>query len=342
MIILTNGLTDVVDEGFLKVANNFVKKIKSNKKDTIVISYERTSDLADHHLNLNKLLLNKQLKKLVSKKVKEKDTFLYIPFPAKTLATAIRIFIISVLYAKKPNVILVMKNKYNILARTLIKLSKANIIVLSNDSYEFYTDFLPNKRVKYLKTGVDTEKFIPCDSKSKQALKEKYGFDPNVPIVLHVGHLNYGRNVNELLKIDKKYRVLLITSTLTKSEQDEHLKKTLLAEKNITIFEHYIPNIQEIYQMADVYFFPTVEACHCIDVPLSCLEAASCNLPVVTTDYGEMKVFRGKEGFYFIEDFSKQNINSIIDLALINCSESVSSRNSVLEYDWKNLYEYVD
>ena len=28
MMILTNGLTDVVDEGFLKVANSLVKRLK--------------------------------------------------------------------------------------------------------------------------------------------------------------------------------------------------------------------------------------------------------------------------------------------------------------------------
>ena len=339
MIILTNGLTEVADEGFLKVANNLVKQIKSKKDGVFVISYERTSPLADEYLSFNKLLISKKLMKLLRGK---KDSLLYIPFPAKTLPTAMRVFILSFLYGKKPDVVLAMKNKYGFLARLLLKLSRANIIVLSNDAYEFYGQFLSRKRIRYLKTGVDTEKFSPVDAAAKSELRKKYGFESDVPLILHVGHLNYGRNVNELLKIDKAYRVLLVTSTLTKDEQDKQLRERLLAKENITVFDHYIQDIQDIYRMADVYFFPTLQDCHCIDVPLSCLEAASCNLPIVTTDYGEMKVFRGKEGFYFIEDFSKQNINSIIDLALINCSESVSSRNSVLEYDWKNLYEYVD
>ena len=87
--------------------------------------------------------------------------------------------------------------------------------------------------------------------------------------------------------------------------------------------------------MSDVYFFPTLQACRCIDVPLSCLEAAACNLPVVTTDYGEMKAFKGKKGFYFIQNFSEQNLNFIIDVAITGVDES--TRSSVLEYDWKNI-----
>lgn len=331
MIILTNGLTEVADEGFLKVANNLVKQIKSKKDGVFVISYERTSPLADEYLSLNKLLISKKLMKLLRGK---KDSLLYIPFPAKTLPTAMRVFILSFLYGKKPDVVLVMKNKYGFLARLLLKLSRANIIVLSNDAYEFYGQFLSRKRIRYLKTGVDTEKFSPVDATAKSELRKKYGFESDVPLILHVGHLNYGRNVNELLKIDKAYSVLLVTSTLTKDEQDKQLRESLLAKENITVFDHYIQDIQDIYRMADVYFFPTLQDCHCIDVPLSCLEAASCNLPIVTTDYGEMKAFKGKAGYYFIESFDEDAINSYIEKALL--SDEKSTRASVLEYDWNN------
>lgn len=331
MIILTNGLTEVADEGFLKVANNLVKQIKSKKDGVFVISYERTSPLADEYLSLNKLLISKKLMKLLRGK---KDSLLYIPFPAKTLPTAMRVFILSFLYGKKPDVVLVMKNKYGFLARLLLKLSRANIIVLSNDAYEFYGQFLSRKRIRYLKTGVDTEKFSPVDATAKSELRKKYGFESDVPLILHVGHLNYGRNVNELLKIDKAYRVLLVTSTLTKDEQDKQLRERLVAKENITVLDHYIQDIQDIYRMADVYFFPTLQDCHCIDVPLSCLEAASCNLPIVTTDYGEMKAFKGKAGYYFIGSFDEDAINSYIEKALL--SDEKSTRASVLEYDWNN------
>lgn len=86
--------------------------------------------------------------------------------------------------------------------------------------------------------------------------------------------------------------------------------------------------------MSDLYFFPVKEDGHCIDVPLSCLEAASCDLPVITTDFGEMKEFTGKLGFYRINDFDENGLNGLIEYVLR--SEPYSTRKSVLQYDWDN------
>ena len=92
MIILTNGLTGVADEGFLKVANSLIKRIKSRDTDNVfIITYERGSEFSDKHVEVNKLLLNKDLIATIRNR---KDDVLYIPFPAKPIATALRIFIL--------------------------------------------------------------------------------------------------------------------------------------------------------------------------------------------------------------------------------------------------------
>lgn len=331
MLILSNGLTEVVDEGFLKVANSLVKRIKKADPTVTVVSYERKSSITDYYLSLNKLLLNRELILLIRK---HNDSVLYIPFPAKTLATALRIFILSLLKRKHLKVILVMKSHMNLPARVLLMLSNADLIVLSKDAEVFYQNILPSTRVKYLKTGVDTSKFVPAQPKRMAELKEKYGFDPDRPIILHVGHLKQGRNVGELVKIDKKYQVLLVTSTLTKEERDIDLQEKLLNCPNIRIIDEYIPNIEEIYQMSDIYFFPTKVSGNCIDVPLSCMEAAACNKPVITTDYGEMKEFIGKSGFYFIDENENSDLNRLIERVL--CAREHNTRDAVLEYDWNN------
>ncbi|MBR5773390.1 MAG: hypothetical protein IKY44_00935, partial [Clostridia bacterium] len=61
MLILSNALTNVVDEGCVKVANSLVKRIKSTDESTTVITFDRQSDLADEHLAVNKLLLSRGL-----------------------------------------------------------------------------------------------------------------------------------------------------------------------------------------------------------------------------------------------------------------------------------------
>lgn len=335
MLILSNGLCKNADEGFLKVACSLVKRIKQADKSVTVVSYERQSPLTDYFLKLNKLFLNGSLFRVIRK---HKGAVLYIPFPAKTVATALRIFVLSLMQKGRLDVLLVMKSPMNTFAKALVKLSGANIVVLSKDAKEFYTRFINENKITYLKTGIDTEKFVPVTQEEAKRLKEKHGFDPDKSVILHTGHLKEGRNVAQLAKIDEKYQVLLVTSTLTKNEQDSRLKNTLQNCPNIKIIDEYIPHIEEFYQLCDAYFFPTTQACNCIDVPLSCLEAAACNKPIITTDYGEMAQFEGKEGFYFTNSFEKDHLNNLIATAIKN--KSPNTRTAVLPYNWQYAVEY--
>ena len=85
----------------------------------------------------------------------------------------------------------------------------------------------------------------------------------------------------------------------------------------MTLIDSYLQSIQEIYQLADVYLFPVMDIENCIDVPLSVLEAASCNLPIVTTEYGELTAFREQEGFLFIDALDSDSLNQALEKALL-------------------------
>ena len=329
MLILTNCLVKNADEGCVNVAYNLIKRIKTAVSDVKVVSYERTSELTDVEMKLNKLMLSISLFKLLQKE----EQVLYVPFPTRTLPASLRIWILS-LFCKNLNVLISMHDGIDKLSGLLLKSSKARLFVLSESAYKDFESFA-GERVVHIKTGVDTEKFVPVSPEKSRELKIKYRFSPEKKVVLHVGHLNEGRNIGELLNINDNYQILLVTSTLTKNEQNTELKNRLQSKSNIKILDTYIPEIQEIYQLADIYFFPVVTTGHCIDIPLSCLEAAACNLPVVTTSYGAMEEFKGKNGFYHIDSF--ENINEIIKNAL--SVNEVSSRESVIEYDWNNAIE---
>ena len=328
MLILSNALTDVIDEGCVKVAYNLVKRIKNADKSTVVVSFDRRSDLSDEYISVNKLLINRKLIKAVRK---NKGKVVYIPFPAKTASTALRVFIMSLFAGNNFKVILCMTSGMDIISKLLFKISCAKFFVFSKKSFELYSSVVGEKRVTYLKTGVDTEKFLPVSEDKAKELKIKYGFDPNQKLVIHVGHINRGRNVQQLIKLTKRYQVLLVSSTLTKNEQDMTLKNELLSH-GVRIIDTYVKNIEEIYQMSDAYFFPVKEEGKCIDVPLSCLEASSCNKPIVTTDFGEMKEFIGKDGYYFIESFTTDKLEEKIAQALR--TENLSTRLAVMDYDW--------
>lgn len=313
----------------MKLASSLVKRIQSKyPNDIYVASFERDFPTSDVHLELNKFHISKRLISLIRK---QKQPVLYIPFPAPTTSMAIRIRVLSLFARRGLRVMMIRQYPMSRMAVALLRQSRAELVVFSRKAYEFYCHMVKD-RVMYLKTGVDTEKFVPVSAEKARALKIKYGFDPDRPVVLHVGHMKEGRNVAELMKIDEKYQVLLVVSTISKERQNSDLKSRLMKCSHIRVMEGYIPIIEEIYQMSDVYFFPVQEEGHCIDVPLSCLEAAACNIPVITTEYGEMSEFIGKSGFYFINTMSSSTINSTLAEVLENGVCDI--RKHVLSYNY--------
>lgn len=324
MIVLSNSLTDSADEGGLKLATSLVKRLEN----AYIVTYDRKSELSDEHLEINKFMLNRRLISIIRQK---KQPVLYIPFPAPSFSMALRIFIVSLFARYGLRVVLVRQYPMSKLAKLLVKLSKAELVVFSGRAKEFYSKLVTNN-INYLRTGVDTKKFLPVSEERTKQLKIKYGFDADRPLILHVGHMKDGRNVKELMKLDEKYQILLVVSTLSKERQNAELKEKLLSKPNIKIIDTYIPCIEEIYQMCDAYFFPVTEQGHCIDIPLSCMEAAACNKPVIATDYGEMREFVSKPYFYKITDFSQSALNALVQTALSD--KNCNSREQVLEYDW--------
>lgn len=336
MILLSNCLTDVPDEGCLKVANSLAKRIKQADKHVLFLSTARRSRLTDVYLEINKMLLSGKLVQILRK---QGEPLLYIPFPNRSLPNAVRIFWLSLICPKGVRVVFTMTYPYNWLAKGLLKLSKAHLYVLSRVSADYYMQMLGTDKVTYLKTGVDTGKFVPASMDQVLMLKKKYALDPNRKTVLHVGHMKAGRNIGELTKLDKNFQILLVTSTFTQDSQDMELRKQLDSCENITLIDTYLPNIEELYQLADVYFFPVMEQGNCIDVPLSCLEAAACGTPVVTTKYGEMEQFVGKPGFYFFNHMDSKTLNEIIAVAAKD--KTGASRESVLDYGWNNAVKQL-
>ncbi len=332
MIVLTNCLTQTADEGCLKVAVSLVKRIKEKAPETTIIGYERESKLCDVFLPLNKLMLSGKLMGLLRKK---KQPVLFVPFSAKMRSTALRTLVVSLFARGRVQLLQSMYSPMGTLAKLLIKLSGASLLCLSEDSYQYYGEKL-GKQAVYLRTGVDTEKFSPVTTAQKAALRKKYGLPNDKPIVLHVGHLKEARNIGWFLNLDAQYHGLLVVSTHNPDQQDEKLRQALLAKENLTLIDAYLPDIQEIYQLADVYLFPVVEVKGCIDAPLSAMESAACSLPVVATPFRELKTLLKQEGFYEIRDFASDSLHTLLQTAI---SEQRDPRPAILPYDWNYAVE---
>lgn len=331
MLVLTNCLSDTPDEGCVKVASSLINRMKQLDASVQVASYERCSQLSDIHLKTNKLLLSPRLAALVWK---HRKSLLYIPFPARAISNALRVLMLSLYAGRRVRVLISMQASETKLTRFLYRLCGASFVLLSPSATDYYASIVGKNKTFYLRTGVDLSRFSPITAEKKRALKQTYGLDPDRKVILHAGHMKKGRNIEQLLKIDPAHQVLLVTSTLTKSDQDATLREQLTSAPNIRVLDTYLPHIEEIYQLADAYYFPVQDSSHCIDMPLSCLEAAACNLPVITTHFGAMQEFEGKDGFLFLDAFTPQEINASLDEAL--SLPEVRTREAVAAYDWEH------
>ncbi len=125
--------------------------------------------------------------------------------------------------------------------------------------------------------GINTEKF-KADSTSRDELCEKLNLPEDKTIVLHVGHCSKGRFLEEMLTLDKsKYHCVVVASGMFSDENT--IKK--LQDGDIDVRFGFVKNIEDYYNCADVYFFPTKSSEFVISVPLSVMEALSCGTPAV-------------------------------------------------------------
>lgn len=157
--------------------------------------------------------------------------------------------------------------------------------------------------VRPLGVGINSEKFRPAaDAEEKAALRLKYGFTGERPVVVHVGHLSAGRGLEEFLNLPgDKYDRLVVASGMF---QCDEVEKMLLCD-GVRIHKGYLPDVSEVYRMADLYLFPTRSAEFVISIPLSVMEALSCGIPVVS--------FEGVAGIEVIKRSCDGGIYSVND-----------------------------
>ncbi|MCP3669001.1 MAG: glycosyltransferase family 4 protein, partial [Gammaproteobacteria bacterium] len=90
-------------------------------------------------------------------------------------------------------------------------------------------------------------------------------------------------------------------------------------------------NIEEIYQLADIYCFTVTQADGAMELPLSVLEAMAAGLPVITTPFGRLP-----------EQFSDDNCyryisgpKDAIEILQSDFGEQCNNRQKTKQYSWK-------
>jgi glycosyltransferase involved in cell wall biosynthesis len=145
-------------------------------------------------------------------------------------------------------------------------------------------------RTALLPPAVDAARFRPASLAEKEELRARYGLPAFARVVTQVGHLRSRRNLDHFLafQASRNYHTVVVASTST--PQDADIKKALSAAGTMVI-DTYVPNIEDIYRLSDLYLFLAESDTAAIELPLSVLEAMACNLPVVCTPFGGLRDF---------------------------------------------------
>lgn len=316
-ILLLGDITGYIDEGMKNTTFYFKKELEKNHK--VMVVHPR------HTIRFG------ILKKI---KIFNPDIIHYIhgPTPKSFIVTKILSFLnpqaLTVISVPKPIVSVGIK-------KWIVTLLKPDIFLLQSRRNE---DVFKRSGaiVEYLYPGVNLEKFYPVSESQKKFLRDKYGVDNNKFVVLHVGHITPQRGLKILCDIQREFSKdlqVIIVGALT-MRPDKHISK-MLQDAGCIVWIKYFESIEEIYQLADCYVFPGMNETSAIEIPLTVLEAMSCNLHVITDKFGGLTdLFQEGNGLYFVTN-KADILGALVNLRQNNAQ--VKTREKVKELSWENV-----
>lgn len=332
--IVSEDISRPVDEGFKKATARLAAAIKALLPGTAVFTREPDgAALEAEALPGNKLLRGRTFsRRLIGLKP---DAILYVPQAAATPMSILRAAALRRQSGGKPVALLSLQRRtYPAFITPLLKSLRPDLmLVLSTSALETARGI--GCKARRVPLGVDSEVFKPPGPGVKQKLRIKYGL-PDGKLMLHVGHISPGRNLEVLRGIaDKATKILVVSSTATRRYPEV---EAMLRSQEIILIDRYIEHIEEIYRLVDGYVFPTVSATDAIDIPLSVLEAMATNLPVATTPFGGLPdLFTPGEGLFMC---STEDELVAATGKMLDC-ETIATRDKVLGLSWATTAESV-
>jgi len=186
-------------------------------------------------------------------------------------------------------------------------------------------------------TGVDLDRFRPAKPGEKTALRRKWGIPGDTSVVLHVGHLTDGRNLEALLPLTAQPGLTVVVVASSQRHSEAARLEQRLRASGVVLIQGFIADIDEMYRLADCYVFPTMSTDYAIAMPLSILEAIASDLPVAAMRFGALpERFGDTDGVLLVE-----NASELVDGVLELLRDRPSTRRLSERYSWAAVADQV-
>lgn len=327
--VLSERMVTPFDEGIKNYARHLIACLSQlHDVQALTVFGEHHPNLGIRNVRSNRLFLSPFLWWRVARF--RPDLVIYVPTACGTVFSFLRARLLKLYAWGAPTVLIALQRRsYGKVSRRLIPHLQPDLVLTQSEATR--TSLAPMiSRLLMMDPGIDTNRFRPASPDNKVALRKRYGIDPHCYVVLHVGHLNRGRNIQSLRHLQRSpnYQTVLIASTST--PHDATLVQDL-GRAGVRVIDTYVDNIAELYQLADCYVFPVNSGSSSIDLPLSVLEAMACDLPIVTTRFGGLPtLFPEGPGFRYVD-----GLDQMVD-AVSACRflDRAGTRELVLPYAW--------
>ncbi len=328
--VFSERLRAPYDEGIKKLTVHLSHAL-SAENELLVLTSDGRDDprYGVHNIDVNRALLSARLRTAIRRF--RPQAIIYVPTACATVFSFLRTRVLRSYGRHACTAMITLQPRpYTPAGRFFIRrLASSPDWVLAQSARTSHVLHNLGCRTALLPPAVDLERFRPASPLEKAELRAKYGIPASARVVTQVGHLRSKRNLEHFLAFQaaRDYHTVVVASTST--PQDAGIKQTLTSAGTV-VMDTYLPDIEDIYRLSDLYLFLAESGTAAIEVPLSVLEAMACNLPVVCTPFGGLRDFyAGGQGLFYWD--GQTQLGDLVAMAL--STESLT-RTLVAPHTW--------
>ena len=329
--LLTEELHPPFDEGYKNFTYHLFRE--SAARHEVLRLGSGDPGVIDVQVQADKLLLNADIRRAILEF--RPDALVYVPVASATPASFLRSRTLRS-YARGAPVVMIglQPRSYPVYLWPILRAVAPDRVYVQSEASRRMLEAI-GIDAGVVHAGVDAERFRPVEASERARLRAEHGVAPDAYVVLHVGHINERRNLQVMADVASASGVQALVVGSTSTPQDAGLAASL-RESGVIVLDGYAERIEEVYQLADLYVFPVFDDTGAVEMPLSVLEAMSCDLPVVSTRFGGLiDRFGGGNGVYYAES-SEALIEQI---GRVRQFGEAKNREKVASYTWPAVVE---